>query len=57
MSQKNSILDLVGVVDLPLSLPGEVFQRYLLVKHIGQLMTHSKIVKNAKSVLCRFIAC
>ena len=29
---KNSILDVVGVVDLPLNLLGEVFQRYLSVK-------------------------
>ena len=40
-----SILDVAGVVDLPLSLLGEVFQRYLSVRHIAQLVTHGKTVK------------
>ena len=43
-------------MDLPLSLSGEVFQRYLSVKHIAQLVTHGKTVKIAKSVLCKIIA-
>ena len=46
----------MGVVDLPLSLLGEAFQRYLLVRHIAQLVTHGKTVKIAKSVLCKIIA-
>ena len=48
---KNSILDVVGVVDLPLNLSGEVVQRYLSVKHTGQLVLHGKTVRVAKSVL------
>ena len=39
---KSFCLDFAGVVDLPLSLLGEVFQRYLLVRHIAQLLTHGK---------------
>ena len=46
----------MGVVDLPLSLLGNVFQRYLSVGHVAQLVTHSKTVKIAKSVLCKIIA-
>ena len=42
---RNSILVVAGVVDLPLSLLGEVFQRYLPVRHIAQLVTHGKTVK------------
>ena len=38
---KNSILDVAGVVDLPLSLLDEVFQTYL----------------SQKSVLCKIISC
>ena len=40
-----SILNVVGVVDLPLSLLDEVFQRYLSVRHVAQLVTHGKTVK------------
>ena len=42
---KSSCLDVAGVVDLPLSLLGEVFQRYLAVRHIAQLVTHGKLRK------------
>ena len=41
------------VVDLPLSLLGEVFQRHLAVRYIARLVTHSKTVKIAKPVLCK----
>ena len=46
----------MGVADLPLNLLGEVFQRYLSVRHLAQLVTHGKAVKIAKSVLCKIIA-
>ena len=36
---KNSILDVVGLVDLPLNLLGKVFHRHLSVKHTGQQVT------------------
>ena len=49
MLQKNSVLDVLGVVDLPLSLLGQVFERYLSVELTGQLVTYSKIVRVAKS--------
>ena len=52
---KSSWLDIVGVVDLPLRLLGEVFQRYLSVRHIAQLVTHGKTVRIVKSVLCKII--
>ena len=52
---KNSILDVVGVVDMPLSLSKEVFQRNLSVKLTGQLVTHVKTVRVAKSVICKKI--
>ena len=45
----------MGVVDFPLSLLGEVFQRYLSVKHTGQLATHGKTVRAAESVLYKII--
>ena len=35
------------------NLLGEVFQRYLSVRYIAQLVTHGKTVKIAKSVLCK----
>ena len=57
MSQKNSYLDVEGVVDLPLSWLGEVFQRCLSVRHIPQLVAHAKTVKIAKPVLCKIIVC
>ena len=44
------------VVDLPLSLLDEVFQRYLSARHIAQLETHSKTVRVAKSALSKIIA-
>ena len=44
-------------MDLPLSLLGKGFQRYLLVIHMAQLVAHGKTVKIAKSVLCKIIAC
>ena len=53
---KSSCLDTAGVADLPLSLLDEVFQRYLAVRHIAQLVRHGKTVKIAKSVLCKIIA-
>ena len=53
---KSSCLDVVGIADLPLSLLGEVFQRYLSVRHIAWLVTHGKMMKTAKSVLCKIIA-
>ena len=53
---KSSSLDVVRVVDLPLSLLGEVFQRYLSVRHIDQLETHDETVKIVNSVLCKIIA-
>ena len=53
---KSSYLDVAGVVDLSLSSLSEVFQRYLSVRHIAQLVTHRKTEKIAKSVLCKIIA-
>ena len=53
---KSSCLDVAGVVDLPQSLLGEVFQRYVSVRHIAQLVAHGKTAKIAKSVLCKIIA-
>ena len=49
-------IHLVGVVDLPLSLLGEDFQRYLSVIHTDQLLTHGKTVRVAKSALYRIIS-
>ena len=49
-------IHLVGVVDLPLSLLGEDFQRYLSVIHTDQLLTHGKTVRVAKSVLYKIIS-
>ena len=50
MLQKNSILDVVMLTDLPLFafefIKGS-FSRYLSVKHKGQLVTHGKTVKVA----------
>ena len=45
---KSSSLDVVWVIDLPLSLLGEVFQRYLAVRYIAQLVTQGKTAKIAK---------
>ena len=42
---KSSSLDVVWVIDLPLSLLGEVFQRYLAVRYIAQLVTQGKTAK------------
>ena len=42
--KKNFCLDVAGVIDPPLSLLGEVFQRYLAVWHIAQPVTHYKTV-------------
>ena len=53
---KSSCLDVQEFVDLPLCLLGYVFQRYLSVRHIAQLVTHGKTVKIANSVLCKIIA-
>ena len=56
---KNCFLDVPGVVDLPLSLLGEVFQRYLskvFQRHIAQLVTQGKTVRIAKSALYKIIA-
>ena len=50
---KRSSLDVVWVIDLPLSLLGEVFQRYLAVRYIVQLVTQGKTAKFAKPVLCK----
>ena len=54
---KNSILDVVGVVDLPPMLLGEIFQIFLSVRHIAQLRTHGK-TENCEvcCVLCKIIA-
>ena len=52
---KSSWLDVVGVVDLLLRLLGEVFQTYLSVRHIAQLVKHGKTVKISKFVLCKII--
>ena len=40
----------------PMSLLGELFPMFLLVRHIGQLATNGKIVKVARSLLCRIVA-
>ena len=53
---KNSILDVVGVTDLPLSLLGGVFQRYLSLTHTGHLVAEGKTVRVAKSVLYKIIS-
>ena len=53
MSQK-SILYVTRVEDLPLSLLGEVFQRYLSVSHIVQLVTHGKAVKTP-TIYCQVL--
>ena len=50
---KSSCLDAVWVTDLPLSLLGEVFQRYLAVRYTAMLVTQGKTVKIAKPVLCK----
>ena len=50
---KSFCLDVVGVVDLPRSLLGEIFQRYLAVRYIAQLVTQGKAAKIAKPVLCK----
>ena len=46
---KSSCLDVVWVIDLPLSLLGE----YLAVRYIAQLVTQGKTAKIAKPVLCK----
>ena len=51
----NSTLDVVGVVDLFLSLLKEVFQRYLSVKHAEHLVRHGKTVRVSNSVLYRIV--
>ena len=51
--KRSSCLDVVGVVDLPLSLLGEVFQSYLAVRYMAQLVTQAKTAKIAKPVLCK----
>ena len=56
MSQKSLLTCCgAGVVDMRLSLLGEVFRRYLSVRHIAQLVTHGNAVRIAKSVLCKII--
>ena len=40
----------------PMSLLGELFPMFLLVRHIGQLVTNGEIVKVARSLLCRIVA-
>ena len=50
---KSSCLDVVLFIYLPLSLLGEVFQRYLAVRYIAQLVTQGKAAKIAKPVLCK----
>ena len=47
---------LLGVADLPSSFLDEVFQRFLLVKRIGQLETDDKFVGVTKPFLCKIIA-
>ena len=56
MWQKKLHFRCCGVVDLPFSLLGEVFQSYLSVKHTGHLVTHSKTKRVAKSLLCKIIS-
>ena len=51
---RNSILVVAGVVDLPLSLLGEIFQRYLAVRYIAQLVTHGKAVKTP-TIYCQVL--
>ena len=53
---KSSCLDVAGAADLFLSLLGKVFQIYLSVRHMAQLVTHGKAVKIAKSALRKIIA-
>ena len=53
---KSSSLDVAGVVDLLVSLLGELFQIFLSVRHIAQLATHGKTVEILKSDLCKIIA-
>ena len=51
----NLTLDVVGVVDLFLSLLKEVFQRYLSVKHAEHLVRHGKTVRVSNSVIYRIV--
>ena len=48
---ESSCLEVPVGIDLLLTLLGEVFQSYLSVRYISQLVTHGKAVKIAKSVL------
>ena len=50
---KSSNLVIGKLVDLPLSLLGEVFQRYLSVRRIAQLVTHGKTVRLGKSAYAK----
>ena len=52
----NVTKNVAGVVDLPLSLLNKVFQRYLSVRHIAQLVAHGKTARIAKSVLCKIVS-
>ena len=56
MTEKISILDVKEVVDCPLRLLGDLFQRYLSVKHMGYLVTHGKSVRVAKVAICEIMA-
>ena len=50
---KSSCLDVVWVIDLPLSLLGDVFQKYSALRYIAQLVRQGKTAKIAKPVLCK----
>ena len=52
---KSSCLDVVWVIDLLLSLLGEVFQRCLALRYIAQLVTQGKTAKIVKPVLCKYL--
>ena len=53
---KNFILDVAGVLDFFLSLLDELYERYLSVRHIGQLSTPGENVRVPTSILCKIIA-
>ena len=48
MSKKDHV---AAVADLPLSLLGEDFQRFVSLRRIAQVLKHDKAVEIAKSVL------
>lgn len=52
---KNSVLDVVEVVDSPLSLLGDLSPRCLSVRQRGRLATYGEILRVVRSVLCKII--